>query len=156
MVVVVVVMVEGEGVLNVPANPGVSHRRTCSDNCTCCHTETEVADRACYLTQSGESQYTDKGPASPSPDPMTPGAWQGSHESTNCEVAGITRPAKKPHRESGIRTQTCRPGDGLGTATRPQGDPGGAREATPAQAAHSPPPGSSASPPQVPPRWPSG
>ena len=33
-----------------------------------------------YLTQS---QYTDTGPTSPGADPITPGAWQGSHWSAN-------------------------------------------------------------------------
>ena len=54
----------------------VSQERNCSDNCTCCHTEIEVADQTCYLTQS---QYTDTGPTSPSADPKTPGAWQVGH-----------------------------------------------------------------------------
>ena len=68
---------------------------------TCCHTETEVADQAFYLTQS---QYTDTGPTSPSADPITPGAWQGSHWSANFEVTGMTRPRKNPG-ASGIRTR---------------------------------------------------
>ena len=42
---------------------------------TCCHTEIEAADTTFYLTQS---KYTDTGPTSPSVDPITPGAWQGS------------------------------------------------------------------------------
>ena len=58
----------------------VSQGRICSDNFTCCHTEIEVADPTFYLTQS---QYTDTGPTSPSADPRTPGAWQGSHWSAN-------------------------------------------------------------------------
>ena len=58
----------------------VSQGRVCSDNCTCCHTEIEVADQTFHLTQS---QYTDTGPTSPSTDPITPGAWQGSHWSAN-------------------------------------------------------------------------
>ena len=45
-----------------------------------CHTEIEVSDQTFYLTQS---QYTDTGPTSPSADPRTPGAWQGSHWSAN-------------------------------------------------------------------------
>ena len=57
-----------------------SQGRICSDNFTCCHTETEVADQTFHLTQS---QYTDTGPTSPSTDPITPGAWQGSHWSAN-------------------------------------------------------------------------
>ena len=58
----------------------VSQGRICSDNFTCCHTEIEVVDQTFYLTQS---QYTDTGPTSPSADPITPGAWQGSHWSAN-------------------------------------------------------------------------
>ena len=58
----------------------VSQGRICSGNLTCCHTEIEVADPTFYLTQS---QYTNTGPTSPSADPITPGAWQGSHWSAN-------------------------------------------------------------------------
>ena len=58
----------------------VSQGWICSDNFTCCHTEIEVADPTFYRTQS---QYTDTGPTSPSADPITPGAWQGSHWSAN-------------------------------------------------------------------------
>ena len=58
----------------------VSQGRICSDNLTCCHTEMQVADQTFHLTQS---QYTDTGPPSPSADPITPGAWQGSHWSAN-------------------------------------------------------------------------
>ena len=54
----------------------VSQGWICSDNFTCCHAETEVADQTFHLTQP---QYTDTGPISPSADPITPGAWQGSH-----------------------------------------------------------------------------
>ena len=53
----------------------VSQGRICSDSFTCCHTEIEAADQTFYLAQS---QYTDTGPTSPSADPVTPGAWQGS------------------------------------------------------------------------------
>ena len=42
----------------------------------CCHTETEAADQTFYITQS---QYTDTRPTNPSTDPITSGAWQGSH-----------------------------------------------------------------------------
>ena len=58
----------------------VSQGRICSGKCTCCHTEIEVADQTFRLTKS---QYTDNGPTSPSADPITPGAWQGSHRSAN-------------------------------------------------------------------------
>ena len=53
----------------------VSQGRICSDNFTSCHAEIEVADQIFYLTQS---QYADTGPTSPSTDPITLGAWQGS------------------------------------------------------------------------------
>ena len=46
-----------------------------------CHTEAEAADQTDYFTQS---QYTDTGPTSPTIDPVTQGAWQGSHWSTSC------------------------------------------------------------------------
>ena len=55
-------------------------REICTDNFTCCHTEIEVADQSFYLTQS---QFTDIGPTSPSADPITLDAWQGSHRIAN-------------------------------------------------------------------------
>ena len=82
----------------------VSQGRICSDKVTFCHTETETADPTFYLTQS---QYTDTGPTSPSADPITPGAWQGSHWSANFEVTGMTRPRKNPV-ASEIRTRIFR------------------------------------------------
>ena len=66
----------------------VSQVRICSGNFTCCHTEIEATDETFHLTQS---QYTDTGPTSPSTDPITPGARQGSHWSANFEVTGMTR-----------------------------------------------------------------
>ena len=68
------------GCLTSQQHASVSQGRICSDNFTCCHTEIEVADPTFHLTQS---QYTDTGPTSPSADPITPGAWQGSHWSAN-------------------------------------------------------------------------
>ena len=68
------------GCLTSQQQASVSQGRICSDNFTCRHTEIEVADQTFYLTQS---QYTDTGPTSPSADPITPGAWQGSHWSAN-------------------------------------------------------------------------
>ena len=68
------------GYLTSQQQASVSRGRICSDNFTCCHTEIEVADQTFYLTQS---QYTDTRPTSPSADPITPGAWQGSHWSVN-------------------------------------------------------------------------
>ena len=79
----------------------VSQGRIFTDNCTRCHTEIEVADPTFYLTQS---EYTDTGPTSPSPDPIMPGAWQGSHWSANFLVTGVTRPRKNPS-ASGVRTR---------------------------------------------------
>ena len=67
------------GCLTSQQQASVSQGWICSDNFTCCHTEIEVADPT-FLTQS---QYTDTGPTSPSTDPITPGAWQGSHWSAN-------------------------------------------------------------------------
>ena len=68
------------GCLTSQQQASVSQGRICSDNFTCCHTEIEVADQTFYLSRS---QYTDTGPTSPSADPITPGAWQGSHWSAN-------------------------------------------------------------------------
>ena len=84
----------------------VSQRLICSDNCMCCHTEIEVADPTFYLTQS---QYTDIRLINPSADPITPGAWQGSHRSASFEVAGMTGPDKIPKEKTGIKPQVCRP-----------------------------------------------
>ena len=89
------------GCLTSQQQASVSQGRICSDNFTCCHTEIEVADQTFYLTQS---QYTDTGPTSPSADPITPGAWQGSHWTANFSVTGMTRPRKNPG-ASGIRTR---------------------------------------------------
>ena len=80
-----------EVALTSQQHASVSQGRICSDKFTCCHTETEAADHTFHLTQS---QYTDTGPTSPSTDPKTPGAWQGSHWSANFSVTGITRPRK--------------------------------------------------------------
>ena len=89
------------GCLSSQQHASVSQGRICTDNFTCCHTEIEAADQTFHLTQS---QYTDTGPTSPSADPITPGARQGSHWSANFEVTGMTRPRKNPG-ASGIRTR---------------------------------------------------
>ena len=91
------------GWLTSQQQASVSQGRICSDKFTCCHTEIEVADPTFYLTQS---QYADTGPTSPSADPITPGAWQGSHWSANFEVTGMTRPRKNPG-ASGNWTRKC-------------------------------------------------
>ena len=89
------------GCLSSQQHASVSQGRICTDNFTCCHTEIEAADQTFYLTQS---QYTDTGLTSPRADPITPGAWQGSHWSANFSVTGMTRPRKNPG-ASGIRTR---------------------------------------------------
>ena len=68
------------GCLTSQQHASVSQGQIYSDNFTGCHTEIEVADQTFHLTQS---QYTDTRPTSPSTDPITPGAWQGSHWSAN-------------------------------------------------------------------------
>ena len=68
------------GCVTSQQHASVSQGRICSDNFTCCHIEIEVADQIFHLTQS---QYTDTRPTSPSTDPITPGACQGSHWSAN-------------------------------------------------------------------------
>ena len=80
----------------------VSRGRICTDNCTCCHTQIDVAYAAFYLTQS---RYADTGPTSPSADPAMPRAWQGSHWSANFEVTGYDSTRKNPHGASGNRTR---------------------------------------------------
>ena len=88
------------GCLTSQQHASVSQGRICSDNCTCCHTEIEVADPTFYLSQS---KYTDTGPTSPSADPITPGTRQGSHWSAD-GVTGMARPRKNPG-ASEIRTR---------------------------------------------------
>ena len=75
--------------------------RICSDNWTCCYAETEVVAQTFYPTQS---HYTDTGPTSPSADPITPSARQGSHGRASFQVTGVTRPRKNAHGASGNRT----------------------------------------------------
>ena len=68
------------GCLTSQQHASVSQGRICLDNFMCCHTVIEVADQTFYLAQS---QCTDTGLTTPSTDPITPGAWQGSHWSAN-------------------------------------------------------------------------
>ena len=86
------------GCITSKQHASVSQGLICSDNLTCCRTEIKVADQTFHLTQS---QYTDAGPTSPSADPISPGAWQGSHWSANFEVTGMTRPGKIPTAQAG-------------------------------------------------------
>ena len=79
------------GCVTSQQHDSVSQGRISSDNCTSCHTGTEVEDQKFYLTQS---QYTNTRPTSPSADPTTPGAWQGSRWSARFKVTGMTRSDK--------------------------------------------------------------
>ena len=45
------------------------------------------------------------GPTSPSDDPLTPDAWQGSHWSTSLEVKGMTPSRTKSTAKSGIEAR---------------------------------------------------
>ena len=93
----------------------VSQGRICSDKCTCCHTEMEVADQTFCLTKS---QYTDTGPTSPSADLLTPDAWQGSHWSTNFLATGLTRPREKIPWRVGVETGTLTTRPARSTSSR--------------------------------------
>ena len=84
------------GCLTSQQQASVSQGRICSDNFTCCHTEIEVADPTFYLTQS---QYIDTGPTSPSADPISPGAWQGSHWECQCLSHWYDSTSKKSRRK---------------------------------------------------------
>ena len=81
------------GCLTSQQHASVSQGLICSDNRRYCHTDIEVADQTFYLTQS---QHTDTWPTSPSADPITRDAWQGSHWSDNFEITGMTQPGKIP------------------------------------------------------------
>ena len=84
------------GCITSQQHASVSQGRICLDKFACCHTETEVADQALYLTHL---RYTDTGPNSPSADPITQGPWQSSHWRVNFQVTGMTRPGKIPRRK---------------------------------------------------------
>ena len=73
--------------------------RICTDNFTCCHTETEAADQTFHLTQS---QYTDTGPTSPSADPIRPISREekeGNGEKTEKKGRNITLKKKKKKKD---------------------------------------------------------
>ena len=73
-------IVEEVAVSKSQQHAGVDQGQIYIDNCTCCHTGIEVADKTFYLNQS---LCTDTGPTSPRANHVTPGAWQGSCWSTN-------------------------------------------------------------------------
>ena len=68
-----------------------------------CHAEMKAADQTFYLTKS---QCTDTRPTSPSADLIMPGAWQGSHWSTNFEVTDMTGPGKRFMAKAGIEPKS--------------------------------------------------
>ena len=82
--IVVVAVISGR--LRSQQHASVSQGRICSDEFTCCHTETEVADQTFHLTQS---QYTDTGSTSFNAETITPAACQGSHWSAISLVSGF-------------------------------------------------------------------
>ena len=82
----------------------VSQGQISSNNCTCCHIETDIADQTCHPSQL---RYTNTEPASPSADPITPGSWQGSHWSTTFQVTGMTPPGKIPVGKAGFKHRSA-------------------------------------------------
>ena len=99
----------------------VSQRLICTDNFMCCHTETEVADQPFYLTQS---QYTNTGPTSPSTDPITPGAWQGSHWIPMFKSLVWLDPEKSCHKRDSNPGSSAAKADTLTTRQFTLTDPG--------------------------------
>ena len=71
---------------------------SCSDNGTCCH-------RSNFLSHPRVT-YTRTGPTSPSADPITSGAWQDSHWSTNFAASGMTPPGRRCKTHSGIELRS--------------------------------------------------
>ena len=74
----------------------VSQWRICSDSYT--FTYCHRTCRAKFLSNPVTVYWH-----SPSADPKTPGAWQGSHWSTNSEVTGTTLPGKRSPVKAGIK-----------------------------------------------------
>ena len=81
------------GCLRSQQHARVCQGRICSDNCTCCHTEMEVADQTFHLTQA---EYTDTRPTSPSVDPIMRGAWLGGPLECQCWSHRYDSTQKKP------------------------------------------------------------
>ena len=97
------------GCLTSQQHASVSQGRIRIDNFTCCHTEIEAADPTFHLTQS---RYTDTGPTSPSADPITPGAWQGSHWKCQCLSHWYDSTPKKIPAQARFEPGTFRSGGG--------------------------------------------
>ena len=83
------------GCLTSQQHASVPQRRICSHHFTCCHTETEVADQASYLTQS---QYTDTEPTSLSTDPYNVRRLAGKPLECQFLITGMTRPGASGNR----------------------------------------------------------
>ena len=87
------------GCLTSQLHASESQGRICFDDCTCCHTETEVKDQTRCLTQS---QYSDTDPTSPSPHPITPGAWQAATPAPMFQSLVRLNQERAPRRKTGF------------------------------------------------------
>ena len=81
------------GCLTSQQHCSVSQGQTCSDNCTCCCTEIELAYQIFHLTQS---QYTDTGRTSPSGDPATPGSGRAATGASGNRIPGVPHSRRTP------------------------------------------------------------
>ena len=79
----------------------VSQGRICSDNLRAATLRQKLQTK---LSTSPSHSILTPGRPVASTDPITPGAWQGSHWSANFNVTDMTRPRKNPG-ASGIRTR---------------------------------------------------
>ena len=91
--------------LHVTATSSVSQGPIYSGKLTCCHTEIEVVDQIFYLTKS---EYTDTGPASPSADPISRGAWQGNHRICQFLKHWYDSARKNPTAQAGLEPRIFR------------------------------------------------
>ena len=97
------------GCLTSQQHATVSQGRTCEDNCSSCHTETEVADQTSYATQS---QYADTGPTGPALTLYCRAPVRVATGAPILKVNGLTLSGKIPGRKSRSRTQICSSRDG--------------------------------------------
>ena len=97
------------GCFSSQQHASVSQGRFCRDSCTCCHTEIEVADQTCYLTQS---QYFHTAETTRS---STDEAWWSPQYQHLVTV--MTRPGTKPGSTAGFDSRSA----ALETDTLPLG-----------------------------------